>query len=769
MAKGKAPGEDGLPLEFYKACWSTLAEDLVAVYNETREGGLLGKSIAKGIITLMYKKGDRSEIRNWRPISLLNLSYKLLAKTLANRLAKHLPGLVGLDQGAFVRGRSIVDNLATAIEALEVIEGRNEEVVVLMLDMEKAFDRVNWAFVLTTLKALNFGDAFCSWVGGLYFSSSAVVQVNGYHSEEFELSRSLRQGCPLAPLLFVLQLEVLLHDIRAHPLLEGLRLKSGKECRVKALVDDLLALSANTENSLEALKQCLHRSGGRLVHLGRRNLADQWELSTPQDVWVAIMIQPFLAKRIKSKFWSDIIYAWQKCKPDRTAEPTTRSEVLKQHLFENPLLLNKDGNSFKASSGAGAYGMKWIQRGVARVEDIWEEDTGQWISRESLKVKLGRLPEQEGRLADLIQAIPEEWKDMLGPCFIPLIGTWYKRSDGAKEEFVRLTEWNDDVPGKCSLQVHERERAGDINLREVGSCTSYGVSALEEIRVTQVAQRQQAKPTKWQLVANGAAYAESRVDISRWGWEVGSEVIWGLGNCSTVLTQRIRAKEAQKGEKLRRDGKRNLPSGNLDPPSSKDLQKLWNQLTLIPSQKLASLLWLQSHQAIPTARWLRKRGLLFKEACDRCSWLFEMMHHLWWACPKSRKWWDWWSAHWIQWSGRKDLSGESWTILGILPEGVRPDKGWGYVAQIGRAVLLWVIWAVRNELRLKGNTMPEAQAEKLFRKLLKNEALADGRRKAERGRRRSGTQWFKETWGQNPAVLQVSEDNKLKFSLWWDR
>ncbi|GBG75454.1 hypothetical protein CBR_g20085 [Chara braunii] len=256
MAKGKAPGEDGLPLEFYKACWSMLVEDLVAVYNEIPEGGKLGKSIAKGIITLLYKKGDRSEIRNWRPISLLNLSYKVLAKMLANRLAIHLPGLVGLDQGAFVRGRSIMDNLATAIELLEVIDGKNEEVAVLRLDLEKAYDRVNWAFVLTTLKAMNFGEAFCSWVRVLYLFSSAVVQVNGYHSEEFNLSRSLRQGCLLAPLLFVLQLDVLLHDIRVHPLLEGLRLKSGKECRVKALADDLLALSANTVDPLEALKQC---------------------------------------------------------------------------------------------------------------------------------------------------------------------------------------------------------------------------------------------------------------------------------------------------------------------------------------------------------------------------------------------------------------------------------------------------------------------------------------------------------------------------------
>ncbi|GBG71692.1 hypothetical protein CBR_g9105 [Chara braunii] len=155
-------------MEFYKAVWEVLVEELVALYNEVLEGERLGPTMMRGIITLLYKKGDRSEIRNWRPISLFNFSYKLLAKTMANRLAVHLPGLVGLDQGAFVRGRSICDNLATAIESLEIIGSRNVDVAVLMLDMEKAYDRVNWAFVLTTLKRMNFGSNFCNSVKALY-------------------------------------------------------------------------------------------------------------------------------------------------------------------------------------------------------------------------------------------------------------------------------------------------------------------------------------------------------------------------------------------------------------------------------------------------------------------------------------------------------------------------------------------------------------------------------------------------------------------------
>ncbi|GBG58767.1 hypothetical protein CBR_g167 [Chara braunii] len=217
--------------------------------------------MSRGVISLLFKKGDRSEVRNWRPISLLNVGYKLLAKTLANHLAKFLLNLVQRDQGAFVQGRSIFENILTAIEALELVDREEANVAVLLLDLEKAYDRVNWPFVLTTLKVVGFGDQFCSWVKALYCFSTAAVCVNGQFSEEFCLTQSLRQGCPLAPLLFVLHLEPLLCNIRCHPEITGLMLHNGRESRVKALADDLFAILQNSYRSLDALKSCLVKFG----------------------------------------------------------------------------------------------------------------------------------------------------------------------------------------------------------------------------------------------------------------------------------------------------------------------------------------------------------------------------------------------------------------------------------------------------------------------------------------------------------------------------
>ncbi|GBG86503.1 hypothetical protein CBR_g41496 [Chara braunii] len=129
--------------------------------------------------------------------------------------------------------------------------------VALLLDLEKPYDRVNWDFVLDTLRLAGFGDTFCRWVQALYTTSTGRVMVNGEISESFPLTRSLRQGCPLAPMLFVIQMEVLLSMIRNHPAIVGLQLGHGNQCKASAMADDLFAMTIKNETSLNALKFCL--------------------------------------------------------------------------------------------------------------------------------------------------------------------------------------------------------------------------------------------------------------------------------------------------------------------------------------------------------------------------------------------------------------------------------------------------------------------------------------------------------------------------------
>ncbi|GBG69768.1 hypothetical protein CBR_g4599 [Chara braunii] len=137
--------------------------------------------------------------------------------------------------------------------ALEIISKERRQVMVAMLDLEKAYGRVNWSFILATLEHMNFGILFRHWISAMYCSSTASVIVNGRRSQEFILSRSLRQGCPMAPLLFVIQIEVLLNSLRAAPLVKGLQLGGGVEVLTGAIADDLLLITeAPAESTREA-------------------------------------------------------------------------------------------------------------------------------------------------------------------------------------------------------------------------------------------------------------------------------------------------------------------------------------------------------------------------------------------------------------------------------------------------------------------------------------------------------------------------------------
>ncbi|GBG90265.1 hypothetical protein CBR_g50443 [Chara braunii] len=147
MARGKSPGIDGLTVEFYVKCWEEIGPPLVDLNNGVLSGGRLGERMTHEVISVLFKKGDKAEVRNWRPVSLLNVSYKILAKSLARRLGRYLLELVENDQGAFVQGRSIFNNIVTTIEVLEVIQAENLDTTVLLLDLEKAYDKESrlWA------------------------------------------------------------------------------------------------------------------------------------------------------------------------------------------------------------------------------------------------------------------------------------------------------------------------------------------------------------------------------------------------------------------------------------------------------------------------------------------------------------------------------------------------------------------------------------------------------------------------------------------------
>lgn len=224
MAHNKSPGSDGLPMEFYLAFWEVLGSDLVDVLNASFDVGILPSSQRSALISLIFKKGDKLLHKNWRPISLLNVDYKLCARALAGCLLKVLQFVIHPDQTCGVRNRYIGENVALLRDVAYFVNQENLSAAILSLDQEKAFDRVDWGVLRSTLRHMGFGPSFVSWVDLLYSQIRSSVLVNGYVSTPFRPTRGVRQGCPLSPLLYVISIEVLAANLRAHPDIVGLSL-----------------------------------------------------------------------------------------------------------------------------------------------------------------------------------------------------------------------------------------------------------------------------------------------------------------------------------------------------------------------------------------------------------------------------------------------------------------------------------------------------------------------------------------------------------------
>ena len=222
MARRKAPGLDGLPVEFYVKFWDVLGPDLVSVLNSCLDSGSLALSQRRGIISLSFKKGDRLDPHNSQPITLLNVDYKLASRAIAGQLLKVIHLVVAKEQRCGVPGRFTGENVALLRDVADYASSSGTSVAILSLDQEKAFNRVDWSFMRSTLCTMGFGPSFISWVDLFYHRVQSAVNVNGYLSSFFRLSRGVRQGCPLSPLLYVLVSEVLAVNIRCNPRISGL-------------------------------------------------------------------------------------------------------------------------------------------------------------------------------------------------------------------------------------------------------------------------------------------------------------------------------------------------------------------------------------------------------------------------------------------------------------------------------------------------------------------------------------------------------------------
>ena len=206
-------------------------------------------------ITVLEKSpNDRTSVGGYRPISLLNTDYKILAKILVNKIQPHLHTIVHPNQYCSIPGRNIETLNHNIRDIITYAHLKNTQAALLSIDQEKAFDRVAHSYLFEVLRKCNLGSHFEGWVRLLYMAPQSRLLVNQTLTTPFLVQRSVRQGCPLSPLLYVLCIEPLLELVRKDDSVQGLRIPGQEETmKVVAYADDTTFTPTKENDILQIL------------------------------------------------------------------------------------------------------------------------------------------------------------------------------------------------------------------------------------------------------------------------------------------------------------------------------------------------------------------------------------------------------------------------------------------------------------------------------------------------------------------------------------
>ena len=259
MENNKSPGSDGYTVEFLKFFWSDIGIFLVRSINESFTKGEMSTTQRQGIITCIPKEGkEKKFLKNWRPITLLNTSYKIASACIAQRLKTVLPSIIHESQTGFLPGRNINQNIRLLYDVLVHTDTHKIPGLLLLIDFEKAFDTIAWSFINKALDFFCFGPDIKRWINTFYSNTSACVTVNGGYTSWFQIQRGVRQGDPCSSYLYLICAEILSLLIRNNKKIKGIKIADDVEALLSQFADDTTLFLDGSRRGFEESINCLN-------------------------------------------------------------------------------------------------------------------------------------------------------------------------------------------------------------------------------------------------------------------------------------------------------------------------------------------------------------------------------------------------------------------------------------------------------------------------------------------------------------------------------
>ena len=258
MKKGKSPGSNGFTACFFKHFWDKIGPFLYRGFLCALKRKQTMGSHNEGVVKMIPKAGKPLDnIKSWRPITLLNVDFKIISAAIAARLQTIIGDLIEPAQTGFIKGRYIGENIRLIYDVLNHAERHDKSGILMSADFEAAFDSVSWEFLHEALKQYNFGSKFMSLIEIMYLNSNnfARINMNGFLGEKVFLECGVRQGDPASGYLFNLAVNFLTNQIIRSRKITGVKLVDGVEVRISQYADDTVLFLDSTPDSVRGSLQ----------------------------------------------------------------------------------------------------------------------------------------------------------------------------------------------------------------------------------------------------------------------------------------------------------------------------------------------------------------------------------------------------------------------------------------------------------------------------------------------------------------------------------